>query len=98
MRQVWKSARKIIISLIGFPLFIVGVILIPIPGPGLLISFLALFILSLEFDWANKQLDKIKKALKKIYETAKARADRIENLGDKGSQESINQKEVARKR
>lgn len=97
MRHAWRSARKIIVSLVGFPLFIVGVILIPIPGPGLLISFLALLILSLEFSWADAQLVKIKKALKKIYDTAKARADRIENLGNDKPQKSSDQKKVATK-
>lgn len=98
MRHAWDSARKVVISLIGFPLFILGIILIPIPGPGLLVSFLALLILSLEFDWADTQLAKIKKALKKIYETAKARADKIENLGSGSQQKPKGQKSVAPKR
>jgi uncharacterized protein (TIGR02611 family) len=78
-----RHMRKLVISLIGIPLFVVGLILIPVPGPGLLISFLALLLLSLEFDWAQKKLEAAKIELKKIYQSAKDRADKIEKLGKK---------------
>lgn len=83
MTRVAKHARKIVVSLIGFPLLVLGVILIPVPGPGFLLSFLALLILSLEFDWAHKYLHKAKQEFKKVYDKAKARSDKIENLGSK---------------
>lgn len=70
-------------GLIGFPLLIVGLILIPLPGPGVLLCFVALFVLSLGFDWAGKYLDKCKTVLRKIYTEAKSRADRIEGDVDK---------------
>nr|ALS89358.1 putative transmembrane protein (PGPGW) [uncultured bacterium] len=49
-----------------------GIILLVLPGPGLLVIFLGLFILSLEFSWADRlykrfrdrieeQLDKLRK-------------------------------------
>lgn len=83
MIDVGKTARKIVISLIGIPLLIVGIILIPLPGPGLLICFVALFILSSGFDWAKTYQHKIKVKFQEIYSEAKARADKIEKLGDK---------------
>ncbi|MDB5176254.1 MAG: hypothetical protein JWM81_1112 [Candidatus Saccharibacteria bacterium] len=69
--------RKIAALVIGIPLLIVGIILIPAPGPGLLVCFLALFILSREFSWANTQFQKIKVKIQKIYTDSKQRADRI---------------------
>lgn len=76
-----KIIQKILAGLIGFPLLILGIILIPIPGPGLLLCFVALFILSLGFDWANNYFDRAKQALRKMYDAAKERADRIEKGG-----------------
>lgn len=76
-----KGARlfkRIAISAIGFPLLALGLVLIPIPGPGVLISLLAFFVLSLEFDWAEKYLNQAKSIIKKIYIEARARADKIE--------------------
>lgn len=83
MSRTTKAIRKIVVAAIGLPLLIVGIILIPLPGPGLVVCFLAFLVLSLEFDWAAKSLDKSKKELKKIYDKAKARADKIENLAEK---------------
>lgn len=83
MKQSAKNFRRFIVSIVGFPLLAAGIILIPIPGPGLLLSFLALFILSFEFDWASKGFQKTKSEFRKIYIKAKERADKIENLGNK---------------
>jgi len=83
MPKATKVLRKAIVAAIGLPLLIVGIILIPLPGPGLLTCLLAFLILSLEFDWAANHLERSKKELKNIYQKAKDRADRIESLGDK---------------
>lgn len=78
MSRIRHVARKLIVAAIGIPLLVVGIILIPLPGPGLLICFAAFFILSLEFDWAKGYLEKIKSKFKEIFDVAKQRADSIE--------------------
>lgn len=75
MKRAKKAARKIAVGLIGFPLLLLGIILIPLPGPGLLVCAAALFILSLEFDWAEKHLNMVKDQLKKIIEKSKPKLD-----------------------
>lgn len=70
--------RKLIALLIGLPILVIGIILVPLPGPGLLICFLGLFILSFEFQFAHKYLERVKETFRKIYKEAKERADRIE--------------------
>lgn len=76
MKRSKKLIRRIVVSAIGFPLFIVGLILIPLPGPGILTCFLALFILSLEFDWASKYFEITKKKLKEIIDKSKAQYEK----------------------
>jgi uncharacterized protein (TIGR02611 family) len=83
MSKTVRLARRVIIAAIGFPLLLLGIILIPLPGPGLITCFIAFLILSLEFDWAQQYLDKAKAELGKIYQQAKARADKIEKMGQK---------------
>ncbi|MEO5499319.1 MAG: PGPGW domain-containing protein [Candidatus Saccharimonadales bacterium] len=78
MKYLAKFARQILVAVIGFPLLIIGIILIPLPGPGILICFIALFILSWGFDWAEKYLEKCKDVFRTIYEKAKERAEKIE--------------------
>lgn len=72
--------RKLIILVIGLPILALGVVLVPLPGPGLLVCFVGLFVLSLEFTLARKYLDKVKDALRRVYDEAKERADRIEKM------------------
>ncbi len=83
MRQSTKILRKVLVILVGLPILVLGAILVPLPGPGLLIMCVGLFILSLEFEWAKRHLDRAKAKLKQIYDKAQARADKIENLGNK---------------
>jgi uncharacterized protein (TIGR02611 family) len=68
--------RKIIVLITGVPLVILGIILIPLPGPGILVSFLGLFVLALEFEWAAKHRDRLKGELKKITDKARDRANK----------------------
>ncbi len=71
MISLKKYLRKIVVALVGVPLLILGIILIPLPGPGLLISFAGLFVLSLEFEWAKPHMEKIKKQLDKLIKKSK---------------------------
>jgi uncharacterized protein (TIGR02611 family) len=53
-----------------------GIILIPLPGPGILVVLLGLFILSLEFEWAKNYLEKGKTIHHKAIEKAKAKKNK----------------------
>lgn len=60
-------------AIIGFPLMIVGIILIPLPGPGILMTLLGFFILSLEFKWAERRMERPKAELMKLYRNYKSK-------------------------
>lgn len=83
MSKSFKTARKLIVGLIGYPLLVLGAILVPLPGPGFLVMFIALALLATEYEWAGKHADTIKGKLKEIYEKSKAKAEEIEKRGDK---------------
>lgn len=51
-----KEIRRILIGTVGGLILIVGIIAIPYPGPGWAIVFVALAILSTEFEWARQVL------------------------------------------
>lgn len=78
MRSLKKYLRKIIVALIGIPLIILGIILIPLPGPGLLVSFAGLFVLSLEFEWAKPYMERIKKQLDKVVQNSKGKTNKTD--------------------
>ncbi len=55
----------------GIPLLLVGIVLIPLPGPGLLVCLGALVLLAQEFEWAKAPLDKLRAKMKQAWEMAK---------------------------
>lgn len=54
--EVGKKMKRIGIAIVGGIVLVIGVIAIPYPGPGWLIVFTGLAILSTEFDWAKRVL------------------------------------------
>lgn len=66
LKRTVKLLRKTLIAILGFALIILGIILIPLPGPGFLVIVAGLFVLSLEFEWAEKYLNKAKQKLRQI--------------------------------
>ena len=53
-------ARKTWITILGWFLVVAGVILMPLPGPGLLILLSGLIVLSQEYEWAERKLEPVK--------------------------------------
>jgi uncharacterized protein (TIGR02611 family) len=49
-------AYRIIVGLVGGAVTVLGLVLIPAPGPGWLVVFLGLAILASEFEWASRLL------------------------------------------
>lgn len=51
-----EVAYRIAVAIIGFAIIVTGLALIPLPGPGWLIVFAGLAVLSTEFVWAERLL------------------------------------------
>jgi uncharacterized protein (TIGR02611 family) len=54
---VKRQLRRGLIGFIGGIVVVVGIIMIPYPGPGWLVVFAGLSILATEFAWAQRVLD-----------------------------------------
>lgn len=61
MEQSTRVARRIVVSVIGATLLVLGVLLLVTPGPGLLVLAAALGVLALEFAWARRWLSRLRK-------------------------------------
>ena len=57
--------RKLLIFLLGVSLLVLGVILLPLPGPGFLVILGGLGVLSMEFEWARRWLDSLKETFRR---------------------------------
>ena len=60
---LYKTARRVVIFMIGMTILLFGILLIFIPGPAIIVIPLGLLILATEFIWAKKILDKMKQKM-----------------------------------
>ena len=57
MTRIKRHAKKILVGSLGGLVVLIGIVLIPYPGPGWLIVFFGLTILATEFMWAQGLLN-----------------------------------------
>lgn len=52
----YRTARKVVVAILGVSLLVVGVAMIVLPGPAFVVIPMGLGVLSLEFAWARRWL------------------------------------------
>jgi len=70
-----QQAKRFLRVLFGFTLLGVGIVMIVTPGPGWLTILLALGILAVEFVWARRLLDRLKRQGVRLRDTVFPRTD-----------------------
>ena len=71
------AAKRIVLEVLGWLLVVVGLAAIPLPGPGLLILFGGLALLSQQYEWAERRVEPVKKRAVKAAEESVATTPRI---------------------
>lgn len=71
LRFLTRSGKRLAVTIGGVVLVILGVVLLVTPGPGILVVLLGLALLSTEYAWAERMLDKIRERSKGAYERAR---------------------------
>jgi uncharacterized protein (TIGR02611 family) len=66
-----SKAYRIAFMILAFVIVLGGLALVPLPGPGWAIVFVGLGMLALEFEWAEKLMEKILNRLQQAQEKAK---------------------------
>ncbi len=82
--MTYKVARRIVITVVGLTVLLLGAIMIVTPGPALVFIPLGLAILSIEFAWARYWLRKIRDGISsrnsaKRAERAEAHRERVDS-------------------
>ena len=62
-KYTYKTAKRIVVAIIGVTVLLIGVALLVLPGPGLLIVALGLAILAFEFAWARRWLSYVREKI-----------------------------------
>ncbi|MCW2289589.1 TIGR02611 family protein [Leucobacter luti] len=68
-RRPWlNTVYKVIVTTLGLLVVVIGLILVPLPGPGWLIVFIGLTILGTEYHWARRLLGWLRRVLARFWE------------------------------
>ena len=71
IHMTYKVARRIVITVLGVTVLLLGLALIVLPGPAFVVIPAGLAILSLEFAWARRWLHKIKDGTNQVLNAFK---------------------------
>ena len=78
-RRVASTAKRLAVITVGFMLCGAGLIMLVVPGPGILVIFLGLLILATEYSWADRALERTRG--RATDATSRLHASRIARLG-----------------
>lgn len=73
---VLRALFKILVALLGGSVVVLGIILVPLPGPGWLVIFVGIAILSVEFKWAARIYVPFKAWIQRSFAKLRARRQR----------------------
>ena len=60
MHHVFRRGKRVLIAVSGGIVVLIGIVLIPYPGPGWLVVFGGFALLATEFEFAEKLLERLK--------------------------------------
>ncbi|CAN5497530.1 PGPGW domain-containing protein [soil metagenome] len=68
------AVKRIGLEVVGWTLLVAGIAALVLPGPGLLMIFAAMAVLSQQYEWAERRLDPVK------YRALKGAAESLESI------------------
>lgn len=70
---VLRSGKRIAVTLLGFGLVAAGLLMLVLPGPGILVVLAGLAVLATEYAWARYALDETKRRARKAGDKIRRR-------------------------
>ena len=65
-RSAIRHVRKIVVGVVGVTVLLIGIAMIVLPGPATVVIPTGLGILAIEFAWARRLLEELKKRGKSV--------------------------------
>jgi uncharacterized protein (TIGR02611 family) len=57
IRFIGRSGKRVAVTIVGFALVLAGLLMLVLPGPGLLVIIAGLAVLATEYVWAERMLN-----------------------------------------
>lgn len=77
MKAAWGALRTVTVVVVGWVLLLGGIALLPLPGPGMLVVFAGLVVLSTRYAWARKLREKAASGVEAATKESMATKKRI---------------------
>jgi tellurite resistance protein TerC len=61
-----RRLKMVITAVVGFTVIVIGAAMLILPGPGIVVIGFGLLILSAEFVWARRALDRMKEGARHV--------------------------------
>ena len=74
LRFIGRNSRRVAVSVIGALVVVAGLIMLVLPGPGLLVIAAGFAVLGTEYAWAAAALERTKVVVQKVGTTARSGA------------------------
>ena len=65
--------RRVVVAIVGGVLLLVGIALLVLPGPGVVVILAGIAVLSLEFEWAERLVTRIRAVIASVTSRSKRR-------------------------
>jgi uncharacterized protein (TIGR02611 family) len=72
-RSTSRGGKRFVVAVVGFTVIAIGVVLLPLPGPGWAVIFGGLAILATEYVWARRLRDRARAYLRRTADRLRGR-------------------------
>jgi uncharacterized protein (TIGR02611 family) len=85
-RFIGRNSKRIAVSVVGLAVVVAGLVLLVLPGPGIVVVVLGFAILGTEYAWATAALERTKRAADAAGRRTKKEARKLKRkvMGPKG--------------
>ncbi len=73
MRDLTRGAKRIGVLVVGLALLVVGIVMLVLPGPGVLVTMAGLALLATEYEWARRLLARVRQHARRITDQVRRR-------------------------
>jgi hypothetical protein len=77
LRFIGRSSKRITVTVVGGALVALGLVLLVLPGPGILVVAIGFAVLGTEYAWAAAALERTKKAAEQAGRVARRSAVKV---------------------
>ncbi len=68
-----RGARRVAVLVAGLILLVAGILLLVLPGPGLLVTMAGLALLATEYEWARRLLARLRQHARRLSNRVRRR-------------------------